>query len=302
MIQQQNPSLEKKVDLTLSNTAREYTALLFECQRVSNREFDQALHSLRKVATKYWIGSLRFAADRLEYIRHHGIQAFNIGGTMGSGKSAVGKLLAQRIGFTFQDSDTFHSEENKAKMNQGTPLSDNDRVSFLNGIQKFLTTPRRVSSCSALTEIHRAILSGQNAELLRNPVATRVPLLFWNMPEPNYGLQHIILSKPYEIALEELEESIRSGKNREIDGKGHFIEVTRHTEYFTSISGNTPLLLNQYQLLLSKPIYPWDAITIDTTTMRTSTGYDCSATLERLETLPISTNDLDQASLFDRKE
>jgi gluconokinase len=43
-------------------------------------------------------------------------------GVTGSGKTTVGILLAQRLGWDFLDADDFHSAANKAKMHQGIPL------------------------------------------------------------------------------------------------------------------------------------------------------------------------------------
>ncbi len=52
-------------------------------------------------------------------------------GVTGSGKTTVGILLAQRLGWDFLDADDFHSAANKAKMHQGIPLTDADRLPWL---------------------------------------------------------------------------------------------------------------------------------------------------------------------------
>ena len=46
-------------------------------------------------------------------------------GVSGSGKTTIGKLLAERMGWIFADADDFHSTENKARINkmQKKPMS-----------------------------------------------------------------------------------------------------------------------------------------------------------------------------------
>ncbi len=44
-------------------------------------------------------------------------------GVTGSGKTTVGKLLAQRLGWLFLDADDFHPAENIEKMKHGVPLT-----------------------------------------------------------------------------------------------------------------------------------------------------------------------------------
>jgi gluconokinase len=40
-------------------------------------------------------------------------------GVAGSGKSTVGRLLAQRLGWPFWDADDFHPPHNREKMQRG---------------------------------------------------------------------------------------------------------------------------------------------------------------------------------------
>jgi carbohydrate kinase (thermoresistant glucokinase family) len=49
-------------------------------------------------------------------------------GVSGTGKTTVGKALAARLGWTFQEGDDFHPAENIAKMRAGHPLDDADRA------------------------------------------------------------------------------------------------------------------------------------------------------------------------------
>ena len=84
-------------------------------------------------------------------------------GVTGSGKTTVGKMLAQRLGSEFADADDFHSAENKAKMHRGIPLTDADRMPWLAAMHDYLAkaeAERRsvILGCSALKQSYRAIL------------------------------------------------------------------------------------------------------------------------------------------------
>lgn len=86
-------------------------------------------------------------------------------GVSGSGKTSLGKRLALRLGLPFYDADDFHSEENKAKMKSGEPLTDEDRWPWLNGLAEHLRQWEleggAVLACSALKESYRERLTQQ---------------------------------------------------------------------------------------------------------------------------------------------
>ncbi len=46
----------------------------------------------------------------------------------GSGKTTIGTLLAERLGWEYAEADAFHSDANIAKMREGHPLTDADRL------------------------------------------------------------------------------------------------------------------------------------------------------------------------------
>jgi gluconokinase len=84
-------------------------------------------------------------------------------GPTGSGKTTIGSLLAQRLGWDFVDADQFHSAANKAKMHGGIPLTDADRAPWLAAIrqqmERWLAEKRNVVlACSALKQSYRDLL------------------------------------------------------------------------------------------------------------------------------------------------
>jgi gluconokinase len=79
-----------------------------------------------------------------------------IAGVSGSGKSTVGKQLAELLGCEFADADDFHPPENIAKMKAGIPLADSDRTGWLEALGKHLASRGDiVLACSALKKIYR---------------------------------------------------------------------------------------------------------------------------------------------------
>lgn len=79
-------------------------------------------------------------------------------GVSGSGKSAVGAALAQRLRVPFADADDFHPQANIAKMSAGTPLDDHDRHPWLEAVGEWLGEhdgTGAVMSCSALKRRYR---------------------------------------------------------------------------------------------------------------------------------------------------
>lgn len=84
-------------------------------------------------------------------------------GVSGSGKTTVGKLLAERLHLGFYDADDYHPPENIEKMKRGIPLNDRDRMPWLHALEEGISQWNRgggaVLACSALKESYRTILS-----------------------------------------------------------------------------------------------------------------------------------------------
>jgi len=81
-------------------------------------------------------------------------------GVSGAGKTTIGQLLADELGWRFYEADDFHSQVNIDKMRQGVPLTDEDRWPWLENLGELIK--RRVAAgenavlaCSALKEAYR---------------------------------------------------------------------------------------------------------------------------------------------------
>jgi gluconokinase len=82
-------------------------------------------------------------------------------GVSGTGKSTIGKMLAERLEIPFFDGDDFHPKANVEKMAAGLPLNDDDRLDWLKSLNRLGREHKdsgTVIACSALKESYRKIL------------------------------------------------------------------------------------------------------------------------------------------------
>lgn len=89
-------------------------------------------------------------------------------GVMGSGKTTLGRLLAEALGCPFYDADDYHPPSNLAKLERGIVLTDKDREPWLQTLRIEMEKwgreqPRTVLACSALKKKYREILSRGNS-------------------------------------------------------------------------------------------------------------------------------------------
>ena len=113
-----------------------------------------------------------------------------ITGVSGVGKTTIGKLLSENMGWTFYDGDDYHTDVNLDKMRHGTPLTDDDRWPWLNALRTTISEivlheKDAVLSCSALKESYRMRLGSGlkdivfvylrgDYQLVRNRISARV--------------------------------------------------------------------------------------------------------------------------------
>jgi gluconokinase len=88
-------------------------------------------------------------------------------GVSGSGKTTVGRMLADRLGWSFAEADDFHPAENVAKMTAGVPLDDEDRWPWLQLILEWIDAhpSSAIVTCSALRRSYRDVLRKSSADV-----------------------------------------------------------------------------------------------------------------------------------------
>jgi gluconokinase len=89
-------------------------------------------------------------------------------GVSGSGKTTIAALLAAALGCQLQEGDDLHPHANVVKMHGGTPLTDADRMPWLQRIAAEIDAWRArgesgVLTCSALKRSYRDIIIGDRA-------------------------------------------------------------------------------------------------------------------------------------------
>jgi len=89
-------------------------------------------------------------------------------GIAGSGKSSVGRALAQRLNVRFVDADDLHPAANVEKMRRGVVLTAADRWPWLDAVAAQLNG-NVVVACSALKESYRQRLKPTHVVYLRVP-------------------------------------------------------------------------------------------------------------------------------------
>ncbi|MCZ4245416.1 gluconokinase [Pedobacter punctiformis] len=87
-------------------------------------------------------------------------------GVSGSGKTVIGQQIAEKLDARFVDADDFHPSANIIKMSSGIPLTDADRIPWLNDLGKIASTHLQenqmlVMACSALKRSYRDILRAE---------------------------------------------------------------------------------------------------------------------------------------------
>lgn len=84
-------------------------------------------------------------------------------GVSGSGKSTVAAMVAEQLGWAFAEGDAMHPAANVAKMQAGTPLTDEDRWPWLEVVADWIrghldAGTNGVVTCSALKRSYRDVL------------------------------------------------------------------------------------------------------------------------------------------------
>jgi len=145
-------------------------------------------------------------------------------GVSGCSKTTIGQLLSKQLELPYYDADDFHPKSNIDKMTNGIPLTDKDRIPWLNTlafkISKWESKGGAILACSALKEKYRIILSSNFKNITwiylfgtynliksrtekRNNHFMKASMLksqFDILEVPNYGIHINIESSPKEIS------------------------------------------------------------------------------------------------------
>jgi gluconokinase len=132
-------------------------------------------------------------------------------GVAGSGKSIVGSLLSAALGCQFQEGDDLHPQENVEKMSRGVPLTDSDRLPWLERIAGKIDEWRKVGECGVLT-----------CSALKR------------------SYRCFILGKRPEVTLVYLKGSPDLVRRRMLARQGHFMPVTLLDSQFVALEEPTP--------------------------------------------------------------
>ncbi len=82
-------------------------------------------------------------------------------GVSGAGKSTIGKRVAAALSLTFLEGDDYHPPQNVAKMSAGIPLTDADRMPWIDALARGVNAcgdADVIVACSALSNAVRARL------------------------------------------------------------------------------------------------------------------------------------------------
>ena len=90
-------------------------------------------------------------------------------GVTGAGKTTVGSLLAEELGWSFADADNFHPVANIEKMRAGEPLSDADREPWLASLEAHVAQLLNGGECGVLA---CSALRSEYRERLARPAAS----------------------------------------------------------------------------------------------------------------------------------
>ncbi|WP_162009392.1 gluconokinase [Labrenzia sp. CE80] len=87
-------------------------------------------------------------------------------GVCGVGKSLLARRLADAFGVAMVEADDFHSDENRRKMSQDLPLTDADRLPWLDAVSaaakwQVQSTGGAIVACSCLRRVYRDRIRGE---------------------------------------------------------------------------------------------------------------------------------------------
>lgn len=143
-------------------------------------------------------------------------------GVSGSGKSTVGRRVADELALTFIEGDDFHPRSNIEKMTAGTPLTNADRGPWIDALVAGINArqPRTdvIVACSALTHFVRDRLRAGLAEAVQFFLLSADPALLRErlLSRPQHFMKPSLLGTQL-AALERPAEAIVIDVSRSLD-------------------------------------------------------------------------------------
>jgi len=143
-------------------------------------------------------------------------------GVSGSGKSHLANQLARVTGWAYAEGDDYHSSANKAKMQAGIPLTDEDRAPWLDALHQILLGWQRsgqsgILTCSALKAAYREHLAAGLPDLrfvwLDPPKSVLAERL-------SHRIGHYMSPALLDSHISTLEPPAADGKTLHLDGSG----------------------------------------------------------------------------------
>ncbi|MDI2112854.1 gluconokinase [Commensalibacter nepenthis] len=164
-------------------------------------------------------------------------------GVSGCGKSKLAKGLQQQLNWPFQEGDNLHSEHNIQKMSQGIPLTDEDRMPWLQKCHDWLKERQTKSNgcgiltCSALKKSYR--------DILRKDIYGSFYFIYIDVP-PEILLQRLQKRKGHFMPASLLSSQLETLDTPEADED--FIKITVANDPFEEVLQKVLLRLQQISI------------------------------------------------------
>ena len=132
-------------------------------------------------------------------------------GVSGAGKSTIGRMLADTLGFEFCDADRLHPQKNLELMSAGQPLNDDNRWPWLKAVGirlRYNRTHNRgiVMACSALKRSYRDVLRDHVTDTFFVFLDGPMPIVYKRINDRKHEFMPPTLLASQYLSLEPLED------------------------------------------------------------------------------------------------